>query len=149
MDYETYEALAAKIRKQNDEFLNIFEGDLKAANLKPKTIENHLGNVDFYINTYLLYEEPLEMAAGCGNKIYGFLGGFFIRKAMWSTPASIKSTAASIKKFYKSMMDHGYVDKESYTNLSNEIKENMSDWQAECEAYNNFDEFDDLDELDW
>lgn len=145
MDYETYDALSATIREQNNQYLSIFEDDLEAANLKPKTINKHLANVDFYINTYLLNYEPLEMSAGCGYEIHNFLGDFFIRKAMWSTPASIKSTAASIKKYYKSMMDHGHVNKESYTNLCDEIEENMTDWQAECEAYNNFDDFDGLD----
>lgn len=143
MDYEADAILIAAIREKNHQYLEIFEEDLKTANLKQKTINNHLANVDFYINTYLLNYEPLEMAAGCGNEIQFFLGDFFIRKAMWSTPASIKSTAASIKKFYKSMMNHGYVDKESYSILCDDIKENMSEWQAECEAYNDF------EDLDW
>ena len=143
MDYEGDAILIAAIREKNNQYLEIFEEDLKTANLKQKTINNHLANVDFYINTYLLNYEPLEMAAGCGNEIQFFLGDFFIRKAMWSTPASIKSTAASIKKFYKSMMNHGYVDKESYSILCDDIKENMSEWQAECEAYNDF------EDLDW
>lgn len=143
MDYEADAILIAAIQEKNHQYLEIFEEDLKTANLKQKTINNHLANVDFYINTYLLNYEPLEMAAGCGNEIQFFLGDFFIRKAIWSTPASIKSTAASIKKFYKSMMDHGHVDKESYSILCDDIKENMSEWQAECEAYNDF------EDLDW
>ena len=143
MDYETDDILFETIREQNKQYLNIFEADLKATHLKMNTISNHLATVDFYINTYLLYYEPLEMAAGCGNEIHGFLGDFFIRKAMWSTPVTIKSTAASIKKFYKSMLDHGHVDKESYLIICDDIKENMSDWQAECEDYNN------SDDLDW
>ena len=65
-----------------------------------------------------------------------FLGYFFIRKCMWSTPASIKSTAASIKKFYKCMLDHGKIEKEDYNSLCSEIKEGMSDWQADCAQFN-------------
>lgn len=82
---------------------------------------------------------PLEMKAGCGYEIDSFLGDFFIRKDMWSTPATIKTTAASIKKFYKSMLGHGYVEKESYDVLCGDIKENMSEWQVACEEHNNFD----------
>ena len=78
------------------------------------------------------------MQEGCGYEIDGFLGDFFIRKCMWSTPATIKSTAASIKKFYKSMQAHGYVDEESYRELCDEIKDSMEIWQEECEAYNDF-----------
>lgn len=146
MDYEAEAILLEAIREKNNQYLDIFEEDLKAANLKPKTINNHLANIDFYINTYLLNYDPKEMTEGCGTEIHFFLGDFFIRKAMWSTPASIKSTAASIKKFYKSMMEYGHVDKESYSILCDVIKENMSEWQDECEAYNNFD---DLDDFGW
>lgn len=67
MDYETDDILFETIREQNKQYLNIFEADLKATHLKMNTISNHLATVDFYINTYLLYYEPLEMAAGCGN----------------------------------------------------------------------------------
>lgn len=141
MDYDEYELLSANIREQNDNYLSIFEQDLKEANLKQKTINNHLGNVSFYINDYLLRMGPLEMKAGCDNEIDSFLGDFFIRKAMWSTPATIKSTAASIKKFYKSMLGHGYVEKESYDELCVDIRENMSEWQEDCEEYNNFDDY--------
>ena len=138
MDYEEYERLCDARREENGKYLNIFEADLKEAGLKPKTIKNHLFNVDFYINEFLLRMEPLEMQEGCGYEIDGFLGDFFIRKCMWSTPATIKSTAASIKKFYKSMHEHGHVDQDSYRELCDEIKDSMEIWQEECEAYNNF-----------
>ncbi|GAA4057447.1 hypothetical protein [Amphibacillus indicireducens] len=138
MDYDEYEKLCEKQREANDKYLGIFENDLKEASLKPKTIKDHLFNADFYINEYLLRMEPSEMQEGCGYKIDLFLGDFFIRKCMWSTPGTIKSTAASIKKFYKSMHEHGHVDQDSYRVLCDEIKESMGIWQADCEAYNNF-----------
>ena len=55
---------------------------------------------------------------------------------MWSTPSTIKSTAASIKKFYKCMMEHGFIKKSDYDDLCDEIKENMEFWQEDCAAYN-------------
>lgn len=30
------------------------------------------------------------------------------------------------------MMDHGYVEKEGYRDLCDDIKDNMAEWQAEC-----------------
>ena len=69
-------------------------------------------------------------------KIDSFLGDFFIRKCMWSTPENIKSTAASIKKFYKCMMDCGIVKKSNYEFLCSEIKDGMKTWQADCAIYN-------------
>ena len=74
------------------------------------------------------------------GKIDSFLGNFFIRKCMWSTPGTIKSTAASIKKFYKCMMDCGIVKKKDYEFLCSEIKDRMEIWQTDCAIYNDPDE---------
>ena len=132
--YEEYEFECQKQMKRNEMFLEVFEKDLIDIGLNAKTVRKHLFNVDFYINTYLLREEPLEMEQGC-IKIDMFLGYFYIRKCMWSTPGNIKTTATSIKKFYKSMLEHGYVEKTDYNFLCSEIKENMVEWQADCERF--------------
>jgi hypothetical protein len=138
MTYEEYEKLCKLQQAKNYEYLDIFEKDLMASGLSQKTIKKHLNNVDFYINTYLLREEPLEMAAGCSDMIDIFLGYFFIRKCMWSTPGTIKTTAASIKKFYKCMNEHGYISKDRYEDLCDVIKVNMEIWQDDCETFNNY-----------
>ena len=134
-DLEEYEKKCEEIRKENEKFLEIFENDLQAAGLKPRTISRHVNNVGFYLNEFLLYEDANPMPAGC-LEIDNYLGYFFIRKCMWSTPATIKSTAASIKKFYKSMVDHGKLEREDYAYLCETIKARMEDWQADCEQFN-------------
>ena len=139
MIYENYCKACDEIRKKNDEYLALFEQDLVSEGLKESTIRRHLSNIDFYINNYLLHEEPCTMEYGTGL-IDSFLGDFFIRKCMWSTPGNIKSTAASIKKFYKYMLNRGIVKKEDYEFLCSEIKSRMEIWQADCAAYNDPDE---------
>jgi hypothetical protein len=47
-------------------------------------------------NDYLLYEDALEAKDGV-DAVSWFLGDWFIRKAMWSSQASIKENAASLK----------------------------------------------------
>jgi hypothetical protein len=138
MIYEEYEKLCKAQQEKNEEYLGIFERDLMTAGLNQKTIRRHLNNIDFYINTYLLREEPLEMAEGCSYTIDMFLGYFFIHKCMWSTPGTIKSTAASIKKYYKCMNEHGYVSKDGYKDLCEIIKVNIEIWKNDCEAFNNY-----------
>ncbi|CUP13507.1 Uncharacterised protein [[Eubacterium] contortum] len=134
--YDEYEKQCEKICAVNYQLLDLFEEDLR--DLSPKTVRQHVSNVDFYINDYLLYEDALSFEAGI-EKIDDFLGNFFIRKCMWSTPGNIKSTAASIKKFYKCMLDHGKIQRASYNYLCSEIKERMPKWQADCEQYNDID----------
>ncbi len=136
MTWEEYGEKCDKIREENKRYLEVFLEDING--LSDKTVNAHLGNADFYINDYLLSEEALTMDQGIFN-INSFLGDYFIRKCMWSTPASIKSTAASIKKFYKSMLEHGFIEKDDYVLLCNTIKENMDEWQDACEAYNDHD----------
>ena len=138
-DDNDYEEKYNAIRSVNAELLDIFEKDLTDAGFSEKTIRSHAANVSFYINTFLLSEDVHPMEDGVGM-VGRFLGDFFIRKCMWSTPSTIKSTAASIKKFYKCMLDHGKIQKAEFDYLRSEIKENMENWQADCAMYNDSDE---------
>ena len=65
-----------------------------------------------------------------------YLGNFFIRNCMWSTPATIKTNATSIKKFYKCMLEHRKIEKEDYSFLCSCIKDSMKSWQCDCAIYN-------------
>lgn len=134
-DYEEYESGCNKIRQTNEELLTLFEEELQDSGLSAKTVRRHLSNAEFYINEYLLREEPRPMEDGI-TELDMFLGFFFIRKCMWSTPGTIKSTAASIKKFYKCMLNHGKISKDDYAYLCDDIKENMEQWQTDCAVYN-------------
>ena len=138
-DYEEYEEKCKVIREENERLLEIFEESMQ--NLKPQTVKRHLSNVDFYINDYLLYEDAHTFETGVW-KVDDFLGYFFIRKCMWSTPGTIKSTAASIKRFYKCMMENDMIQKSDFEYLCETIKEGMPEWQATCASYNNPDEDD-------
>ncbi len=101
--------------------------------LSVKTVEKHILNVEVYINDYLLHYAPLNMKKGCGCLIDEYFSDFFVRKCMWSTPASIKSTASSIKKFYKCMLDNKVVSEKAYKELCTMIKESMEEWQDGCD----------------
>lgn len=136
-NYNDYEQKCNEIRMKNEIYLEEFEKDLLKSGLKENTTNKHLSNIDFYINNFLLREEPLDMVSGTDAfYLNNFLGNFFIRKCMWSTPATIKSNVGSIKKFYKSMLDGGHIDKVDYSGLIYTIKEDMDTWLEDCEAYN-------------
>lgn len=134
--YEEYEQACEKRRAENERYLGEFEEWLIAAGLSDKTIQRHLSNVDFFINTYLLREDAYGIEEGC-CRMDDFLGYFFIRKCMWSTPATIRQNAASFKKFYKCMLEKGHIDQESYDVLLDDIKTCMPIWLEDCEDFNN------------
>ena len=133
-DYEKYEAECKKIRKANDKILDEFYEWLKATGLSKKTIKNHVSNIDFYLNEFLLYEEAIEAKDGAGD-VGMFLGYWFIRKAMWASQSSIRSNATSLKKFYTFMYEKGLIKKEKLTDLKQRIKEEMPEWLATLGRY--------------
>lgn len=135
-DFEKYEADCKKIRKNNKKLLDDFYKWLKASGLKDKTIKNHVNNVDFYINEFLLYEDAIEAKNGA-LEIDMFLGYWFIKKALWSSPAQIKGNAASLKKFYTFLFEKGQIDKEELDELKGQIKEDMPEWIATMKRYDN------------
>ena len=126
-DYEKYEVACKKIRHTNEGLINDFAERMKAEGLSKSTIDKHVYNVAFYINEFLLYEDAVEAREGI-HSISMFLGYWFIRKAMWASQASVKSNAASIKKFYALLVEKGLVDEADYVILRETIKEEMPDW---------------------
>lgn len=134
-----YEKELESMQKKNEVYLQEFQKWLKDKGLLEKTIRNHLSNVDLYINDYLNYYEITKMQEGCYS-LNGFLGDWFIRKCMWSTGSTVKTTAASIKKFYQCMLELGHIEKDDYEFLYHDIKENIDDWVESVEAYNSGDD---------
>lgn len=133
-DYEKYEDDCKAIREANKLLLREFEAWMKAVGLSKKTMDNHLSNIDFYVNEYLLYEDASEARDGVGAAGM-FLGYWFIKKAMWASQSSIKGNATSLKKFYTFMYEKGLIDNEDLADLKETIKEGMPEWLATLERY--------------
>lgn len=123
-------------KKRNKKFMKEFEEYLKEKNLKDKTIKKHLSNVDLFINDYLNYYDIETPEEGI-NSVYSFLSGWFIEKCMWATVYTTKETAASIRKFYAYMSEKGYVKKEDYKELCEELKDSMDEILEYLDAFDN------------
>ena len=95
--FEEYDRACETVRKENEEYLKLFEADLTEKGLSPKTIRNHISNVDLFINEFLLREDAQSIETGIDNLDPFFY--FYIHKCMWSTPASVRSMAAGLKNF--------------------------------------------------
>ena len=124
MSYEDFEKESEVIREENRILLEEFEEWLRQSGLKDKTIRKHVQNVDFYINDYLLYDSCTPAKEGV-SAVNGFFNWFFPRKAMWSSRASTKETAASLKKFYKFLAEMGVMPPADYLFLLAEVKSGM------------------------
>ena len=127
MSYEDFERASEVIRAENNVLLDGFEKWLSRSGLKEKTIRKHMQNTDFYINDYLLYDDCTRAKDGVSS-LNGFFNWFFPRKAMWSSKAATKETAASLKKFYKYLAELGATKPADYLFLLSEIKSEMPEW---------------------
>jgi site-specific recombinase XerD len=126
-NYEEYKRACQKIQKKNKAILYEFETWIRAKGVSKATVEKHRYNIDFYVNEFLLYEEAMSTEDGV-SEVGMFLGYWFIRKAMWANQSSIKSNAASLKKFYQFMYEQGRIDKGQFDELKIQIKEDMPEW---------------------
>ncbi|MCD4782614.1 MAG: recombinase [Candidatus Eremiobacteraeota bacterium] len=133
-DYEEWEKECERTREENEKILDGFETWLRKKNFKDKTIDKHISNIDFYINEYLLYEDVIEAKDGA-NEVSMFLGYWFIKKAMWSSPAQIKSNASSLKKFYTFMLEKEMIEKDDLNHLKETIKKGIPGWVATMKRY--------------
>ena len=124
------------VKTDYEKFIKEFEEWLKEKSLSDKTIKKHISNVDIFINDYLNYYD-IETAEEGITSVYSFLNGWFIEKCMWATPYTTKEEAASIKKFYAYMSEKGYVEKEDYKFLCEELKDSMDEILDTLEAFDN------------
>lgn len=120
--------------KRNEAFMGEFREYI--GNLSLKTINTHSMNIDLFLNNYLYQYEEMQMEDG-KEYISGFMFEFFIPKCMWSSVATVKSTAASIKKFYKCMEEKGHVSQGYSKEVNRIVREGLDDW---CEDSRRFDE---------
>ena len=135
--FEEYDRACETVRKENEEYLKLFEADLTEKGLSPKTIKNHISNIDLFINDFLLREDAQPIETGIDNLDPFFY--FYIHKCMWSTPASVRSMAAGLKKFYKCMAEHEKIEEDDYVEICEEIKESLPFWVEDCEEFNDGD----------
>lgn len=133
-EYDEYERECNSIREENKALLDDFESWILGNGLSKSTAKKHRENIDFYINDFLLDEDPKHASDGV-DEVGMFLGYWFVRKAMWANVASVKANAASIKKFYDFMFERGEVDPEAVKGMKERIKEDLPEWMATMERY--------------
>lgn len=139
-DYQNWEKGVKAEEKVNQELLSEFEKWLQNKKLSSKTINYHVGNIDFYINHYLLYYDVTPATEGW-QEISGFLGDFFIRKTTWASKYTVKENIASLKKFYNFLNEIGKLSDADLNEFWEIIKDEKESWLKEIETY-----WDDIDD---
>lgn len=127
MDYSKYEQLETENREKNEKILKKFLAWLRASRLVDKTINKHYGNVEFYINEYLTYDEIITPEEGIYD-INMFFRDWAIRKNIISSEYGLKDYITSLKKFYTYLCESNEISIKDYEIMKEMIKENKEDW---------------------
>lgn len=127
-----------RIRRENRKLLKAFRQWLTEQKLATRTVQGHVDNVAFFLEEFLLYEAPESAAEGI-HRIGTYLGYWFIRKAIWASPTSLKANAASLKKFYAFMREQGKVTPIEVREMNAQIKEELPEWVATLARYDDLD----------
>ena len=107
-----YDQEIEKIRGYNQPILDEFQSWLEKSGLVPKTVKNHVENIDFFAE-YLIYYEPLfKLDEADDGDVFSFLGDWFPRKAMWASEFSMRSNMGSFRKFFRFLRESGRIDGE-------------------------------------
>ena len=133
-EYKEWERQIEEAKTHNKKLLSEFKNYLETKSLKSKTIKNHLDNIEFYANDFLLRYEIISVEKGI-LQIGSFLGDFFIRKASWASKYTIQENIASFKKFYSFLNEIGMVSAIELVEMKELIKDEKSDWIKEVENY--------------
>lgn len=135
-EYDVWEKDYKKNRAENKKLLDEFAQWLKQFGFVKKTVNAHVSNVEFYINEFLLYEKAIPAQDGY-SEISWFLGFWFIKKALWSSVSSIKQNIASLKKFYKFLLEKGDINIKQFNELKQIIKAEQKDWLETMKRFDN------------
>jgi site-specific recombinase XerD len=142
-DYDKYERACKRIRKDNAKLLYGFDQWLSAKGLSEKTIEQHVRNVDFYIDAFLLYSDAVPAKEGT-SEVWSFFGNWFIRKTLWASQNSMRQIGVSLKRFYTFMHEQGQIDADALADLKETVKEEMPNWLALLRQHDDVDSTDPL-----
>ena len=75
-----------------------------------------------------MYDGPLPPANGTIG-IGMYLGSWFIRKAPYASPGTVRSNATSIVKFYSFLLEKGLITPGALEQMRESIRLDMRKWQ--------------------
>ncbi|MCF2141357.1 MAG: hypothetical protein K9W44_14965 [Candidatus Lokiarchaeota archaeon] len=89
---------------------------------KKETIDRHTYTISFFYEAYLHDYEEMHILDVDGDTIEDFLGNWYIRKVLSSKKGDVVEILTSFKKFYKFLLDRGYIKQDQYEEILAECK---------------------------
>ena len=129
MDNDKYLEWTEKVAEAeayHEKLINGFEKWLEEKDLSAKTINNHISNINFFANQYLLRSE-IKLLQESSNETLFFLEGYFIDKCMWANKSSINSYISSFTKVYTYFYEKQMISKTELDIMKTELKESKEE----------------------
>lgn len=121
---EDYDSRVKAIRAYNQPILESFEAWLVQTGLSPKTVKKQVEDIDFFGEYLVYYDDPLKrLDEADEGDVYRFLADWFPRKALWSSPSSVKAYLTSFRKFFSWLGETGRVSDQVVSEVLSTLKE--------------------------
>lgn len=119
------------IQEANQKLLDSFIHSL--GRLSTDTKKVHLGNLDLFLNEYLLDNHPVPAEQAISLAV-PFMD-YFLVSTPGATPALVRSMASSLRKFYQFLAETGRIDPADYENLHQTIRNSLPRWLQTSEGH--------------
>src|SRR5690348_2335978 len=121
---EDYDNRVNAIRAYNQPILEAFQTWLFRTGVSPKTVKNQVEDIAFFGEFLVYYDDPLKrLDEADEGDVYSFLSDWFPRKALWSSPSSVKAYLTSFRKFFKWLGETGRVGEQVVQEVLDTLKQ--------------------------
>ncbi|MFC7337848.1 hypothetical protein ACFQY0_11720 [Haloferula chungangensis] len=132
---DSYEKRRKELEAANRPLLHAFHEHLFKKRVGKKKSADHVDNLAFFANEYLLNYEELPLAENYDG-INFFLGDWFIRKCAWANEASLAEYIDTFRKFYDFLHLDGRIDQARHQELHQLIDDSKATWLRHLRRYN-------------
>ncbi len=127
---QDYDAQVRAIKAYNQPILDAFQAWLEQSGLSAQTVSRRVRDIDFFTE-YLVYEDPLKrLDEAHSGDVWAFLAHWYLRKAIWSSVAGVKSYLVAFKKFFLWMGETDRVSHETVTAVLDTLKKDRNEFLA-------------------
>jgi hypothetical protein len=132
---DDYEKRRAELLAANADLMKDFHAHLLASKVSARSAAAHLDRLSFFADVYLADYCNETLAEGY-DAISGYLGDWFIRKAMWSDVGTMKQNIATFRAFYAYMNASGRLADDRLRELEEVIVNGSAIWLRHLKRYN-------------
>ena len=128
LNLQAYEQALRGRAKEYERALADFERALNRDDLAQSDVEQSLGDLQCFLNEYLLHEDDNTLEMGC-YLVDDFMEEYFIANCSLPSADAVEHMCKSLEHFYSLMLNAGSVDEDAYDELVATIEAQQTAWK--------------------